>query len=137
MLSDLRDSGSIEQDADVVMFIYREDMYVGADDWDDLHPDEPEAYPNGDAQIIVAKHRNGPTGTVHLRFVKKLAKFEDFFVRNEPGSDLQLAEEAGLTAAQPAAQPAGPAAGPAAGPGTGPNGSPDDAQWSLDAYDDD
>ncbi len=137
MLSDLRDSGSIEQDADVVMFIYREDMYVGADDWDDLHPDEPEAYPNGDAQIIVAKHRNGPTGTVHLRFVKKLAKFEDFFVRNEPGSDLQLAEEAGLTAAQPAAQPAGPAAKPVAGPGTGPNGSPDDAQWSLDAYDDD
>lgn len=84
MLSDLRESGSIEQDADVVMFIYREDMYVQREEWEDLHPQEPGAhYPAGVAQLIVAKHRNGPTGTVHLRFVKNVAKFEDLLLRQE------------------------------------------------------
>ena len=78
MLSDLRESGSIEQDADVVMFIYREDVYVGEDEWQRIHPDRP--YPEGIAQIIVAKHRNGPTGTVELRFRKNLAHFEDLAV---------------------------------------------------------
>jgi len=140
MLSDLRESGSIEQDADVVMFIYREDMYVAPDEWDDMHPEEPEAYPNGDAQIIVAKHRNGPTGTVHLRFVKRLAKFEDFFLRDDSdSSDLDLAEQAGLTVGAGVGDGGAATGGSGsgmAGPGTGPNGSPDDAQWSLDAYDD-
>jgi len=75
MLSDLRESGSIEQDADVVVFIYREDAYVTEDQWYQLSPDKP--YPEGIAQIIVAKHRNGPTGTVHLRFRKNLTRFED------------------------------------------------------------
>ncbi len=63
LLSDLRESGSIEQDADVVMFIYREEMYV-----------EDTFKPNI-ADIIVAKHRNGPTGQLSLRFMKELAKF--------------------------------------------------------------
>ena len=63
LLSDLRESGSIEQDADVVMFIYREEMY-----------DENTFKPNI-ADIIVAKHRNGPTGQVSLRFMKELATF--------------------------------------------------------------
>jgi replicative DNA helicase len=84
MLSDLRESGSIEQDADVVMFIYREDRYVQKKDWEDQHPDSPgNAYPQGIAQIIVAKHRNGPIGTVNLRFRNELAKFEDLLVREE------------------------------------------------------
>jgi replicative DNA helicase len=84
MLSDLRESGSIEQDADVVAFIYREDMYLRRDQWQAEHPESPvDAYPAGIAQIIVAKHRNGPTGTVHLRFRQRIAKFEDLLVREE------------------------------------------------------
>jgi replicative DNA helicase len=79
MLSDLRESGSIEQDADVVMFIYREDFYVTEDEWQRLHPNQP--YPEGIAQVIVAKHRNGPTGTIHLRFRKQLTRFEDLEMR--------------------------------------------------------
>jgi len=82
MLSDLRESGSIEQDADVVMFIYREDTYVRKDEWQRMHPDRPgDSYPAGIVQIIVAKHRNGPTGTIHLRFREKVARFEDLLVQ--------------------------------------------------------
>ncbi|MEX0801074.1 MAG: replicative DNA helicase [Dehalococcoidia bacterium] len=81
-LSDLRDSGSIEQDADVVMFIYREEKHVTREDWQRQHPDRSsENYPAGIAQIIIAKHRNGPTGTIHLRFREKIARFEDLLVR--------------------------------------------------------
>ena len=83
-LSDLRESGSIEQDADVVAFIYREDVYVAREQWQASHPEASgDAYPAGIAQIIVAKHRNGPTGTVHLRFRQRIAKFEDLLVREE------------------------------------------------------
>jgi replicative DNA helicase len=56
-LSDLRESGSIEQDADIVMFIYREDMYKA--------PGEPDT---GVAKILIKKHRNGPTGDIDLNF---------------------------------------------------------------------
>ena len=81
MLSDLRESGSIEQDADVVIFIYREDVYVRREEWERMHRDRPgDGYPQGIAQIIVAKHRNGPTGTIHLRFREKTARFEDLLV---------------------------------------------------------
>jgi replicative DNA helicase len=81
-LSDLRESGSIEQDADLVMFIYREDKYVSREEWQRQHPDRPsENYPAGITQIVLAKHRNGPTGTIHLRFREKLARFEDLLVR--------------------------------------------------------
>jgi replicative DNA helicase len=81
-LSDLRDSGSIEQDADVVMFIYREEKHVSREEWQRQHPDRPsESFPAGIAQIIIAKHRNGPTGTIHLRFREKIARFEDLLVR--------------------------------------------------------
>lgn len=75
MLSDLRESGSIEQDADTVMFIYREDVYTNEDEWQRNNPERP--FPDGIAQIIVAKHRNGPTGTISLRFRKHLTRFED------------------------------------------------------------
>jgi len=75
-LSDLRDSGSIEQDADVVVFIYRDDYYYKREDWESQHPDDE--YPEGLANIIVAKHRNGPIGQVNLHFVPWLAKFESY-----------------------------------------------------------
>src|SRR5690606_19256021 len=86
MLSDLRESGSIEQDADIVMFIYREDVYTKPEEWQAQHPDEPgNAHPSGLAQIIVAKHRNGPTGTVTVRFRDRTASFQDLLLRSEPG----------------------------------------------------
>jgi replicative DNA helicase len=75
MLSDLRESGSIEQDADVVMFIYREDIYYSEEEWEKRFPDRP--YPKGISEIIVAKHRNGPTGRAHLFFRERVAKFEN------------------------------------------------------------
>ncbi len=75
-LSDLRESGSIEQDADVVLFIYRDDYYYPTEEaWAKEHPDEE--YPRGIAEIIIAKHRNGPTGQVSLRFMPRLAKFDN------------------------------------------------------------
>jgi replicative DNA helicase len=63
ILSDLRESGALEQDADVVMFIYRDEMYNDNTEWPNI------------ADIMVAKHRNGPTGTVQLYFRKELAQY--------------------------------------------------------------
>ena len=74
-LSDLRDSGSIEQDADVVMFIYREDKYYTEEEWELRFPDK--VYPQNVAELIVAKHRHGPTGNVNLYFRDQFARFED------------------------------------------------------------
>jgi len=75
--SDLRESGSIEQDADVVMFIYRDDIYYTKEQWLKEHPDKADnEYPKGIAEIIIAKHRNGPVGMVNLRFRDRVAKFE-------------------------------------------------------------
>jgi replicative DNA helicase len=75
---------SIEQDADVVMFIYREDYYTRKEDWESSNPDRPSrSFPAGIAQVIIAKHRNGPVGQVDLRFVHKTAKFEDLMVRDD------------------------------------------------------
>ncbi|MBE9512544.1 MAG: replicative DNA helicase [Chloroflexi bacterium] len=74
-LSDLRESGSIEQDADVVLFIYRDEVrYANQKAWEDEHLGE--AYPPP-AEIIIGKHRNGPTGEINLRFIPRLAKFEN------------------------------------------------------------
>jgi len=67
MMSDLRESGSIEQDADVVAFIYREDYYK---------PTEENA---GIAELLISKQRNGPTGTVKLAFLKEFTRFENYF----------------------------------------------------------
>jgi replicative DNA helicase len=74
-LSDLRESGSIEQDADVVAFIHREDLYTSEDEWGRRFPDRP--YPKNIADIIVAKHRHGPVGSVQLYFNHRLARFQD------------------------------------------------------------
>jgi replicative DNA helicase len=74
-LSDLRESGSIEQDADVVLFIYRDEYYYKSEEeWIAAHPDRE--YPREEADVIIAKHRNGPTGKVKLRFRHNLARFE-------------------------------------------------------------
>jgi replicative DNA helicase len=73
-LSDLRESGSIEQDADVVAFIFREEYYKQTD----------ENF--NQAEIIIAKQRNGPTGAVMLTFIKELTRFEDLY-RGEGGFD--------------------------------------------------
>ncbi|MFC2045239.1 replicative DNA helicase [Chloroflexota bacterium] len=74
-LSDLRDSGSIEQDADIVFFIYRDEYYYNTkEEWQSQHPGEPYPPP---AEIIIAKHRNGPTGQINLRFRPELAKFDN------------------------------------------------------------
>lgn len=72
ILADLRASGSLEQDADVVMFIYRDEMY------------NPGTEQQNIAEIIIAKHRNGPTGTVQLFFRDRLAQFLDAETRREP-----------------------------------------------------
>jgi replicative DNA helicase len=65
ILSDLRESGSLEQDADIVVFIYRDEYY------------NDESDQQGLAEVIVAKHRNGPTDTVKLSFLRRYAKFAD------------------------------------------------------------
>jgi replicative DNA helicase len=72
-LSDLRESGSIEQDADVVLFIYREDMYRKKDDMDEE---------SGIAEIIIGKQRNGPTDRVKLAFITEWTKFENLAYDN-------------------------------------------------------
>ena len=74
-LSDLRDSGSIEQDADVVMFIYREDRNFTEEEWEQHAPGRP--YPRNIAELIVAKHRHGPTGSLHLYFRDTLMRFDE------------------------------------------------------------
>jgi replicative DNA helicase len=65
ILSDLRESGSIEQDSDIVMFIYRDDYY------------DDESDQQGLAEVHIAKHRNGPTDSVKLSFLRRYAKFAD------------------------------------------------------------
>ena len=63
MLADLRESGAIEQDSDVVMLLYRDEVY------------NRDTEARGEAELIVAKHRNGPTGTVRLAFMNQYTKF--------------------------------------------------------------
>ena len=74
-MSDLRESGSIEQDADVVMLLHREDYYRMA---------EPDFQPDNIAEVIIAKQRNGPTGTVKLTFLSKTTRFENLSRASDP-----------------------------------------------------
>lgn len=74
VLSDLRESGSIEQDADLVMFIFREDVY------------QKDTPPTNQAEIILAKHRNGPTGSIHLEFFGSSARYADLVHHREQPS---------------------------------------------------
>jgi replicative DNA helicase len=76
-LSDLRESGSIEQDADVVLFIFREDVYRRGGE------EGEGAEPGGKTELIIGKQRNGPTGSVPLVFLKPYARFENYSAREE------------------------------------------------------
>ncbi len=81
-LSDLRESGSIEQDADIVLFVYRDDYYLAAKQPSDDHPDidswrEEMARVYGTAELIVAKQRHGSTGKIRMRFDARVTKFSD------------------------------------------------------------
>jgi replicative DNA helicase len=69
MMSDLRESGAIEQDADVVLLLHREEYYE--------HEEQKRKEIEGQAELIIAKQRNGPTGTVHLTFLSKFMRFEN------------------------------------------------------------
>lgn len=82
MLSDLRDSGSLEQDADIVMFLYREELY------------DPETDKKGVAELHIAKHRNGPTGVIPLRFFKATTRFADLETYRQPEGYGQPADAA-------------------------------------------
>ena len=66
VLSDIRESGSIEQDADIVMMLYRDEYYT-----------KEESEKKGIAEVIIAKHRNGSLGTVELVFIDRFTKFSD------------------------------------------------------------
>jgi replicative DNA helicase len=76
-MSDLRESGSIEQDADVVILLHREDYY---------HRGEPGYEANNTAELIIAKQRNGPTATVNLVFRERVTRFENASRTEEPDS---------------------------------------------------
>ena len=66
MLSDLRESGAIEQDADIVAFLYREEYYI------------PDTENKGITELIIGKHRNGATGTIKLNFLSEFTKFTSY-----------------------------------------------------------
>jgi replicative DNA helicase len=91
MLSDLRESGAIEQDADIIMFVYRDDVYKERDEArkEKEAKDKGEEYksafvnkPEEEAEIIIGKQRNGPIGTVKLTFQKALTRFVDNYQDN-------------------------------------------------------
>ena len=73
MMSDLRESGAIEQDADLIIFIYRDEVY------------NPETIDKGVAEILIAKHRNGPIGRVKLTFISQFTRFENLAFNGEQG----------------------------------------------------
>jgi len=99
-LSDLRESGSIEQDADIVMFLYRPEYYK-------ITVDEEGLPTTNMAEVIIAKHRNGSTGTVKLKFIGKYTKFADFdapMVSDNPFSGM-ITRESRINSTRPEDEP--------------------------------
>ena len=88
-LSDLRESGAIEQDADLVLFIYRPEYYK-------IMEDEEGNSTEGKAQIIIAKHRNGATDEVWLQFISRFARFQDVAGLSIDNMGLSLSPNAGF-----------------------------------------
>jgi replicative DNA helicase len=80
-LSDLRESGAIEQDADTILFIYREDYYF------------PDSEQKDIAEIIIAKQRNGPIGKIRMAFIHKFTKFENLAEDLDGGGDFDSGDE--------------------------------------------
>ncbi len=118
-MSDLRESGSIEQDADVIMMLHREEYYNRSDpDWADDHPEKV-----GVAELILAKQRNGPTGTIRLTWDESSTRFKDYTAETPPpGYESRGKSDAGQSPYADAggAQSSQPRGAFAAGPGTGP-----------------
>ena len=77
VMSDLRDSGAIEQDADLIVFVYRDEVY---------NEDSPS---KGMAELIIGKQRNGPLGTVHLTFLGQYTRFENSTGHSYPSGDYE------------------------------------------------
>lgn len=88
-MSDLRESGSIEQDADVVMLLHREDYYHRGDSKKEDTTNEEKYIPNNTAELIIAKQRNGPVGVVELRFLEKYTRFENASHMEEPAAEFE------------------------------------------------
>ena len=80
IMADLRDSGAIEQDADVILFIYRAEVY----------DEEPVEANIGKAEIIIGKQRNGPIGKVNLTFLKEYTRFENFSGIEDPSDKFSI-----------------------------------------------
>ena len=89
LLSDLRESGSIEQDADIVMFIHREEKYITEEEWNKNHP-TGEPYPRQLAEIIIAKHRNGRIDSVEMAIQEQFGIFREITARSNARTPSRL-----------------------------------------------
>jgi len=124
-MSDLRESGSIEQDADVVMLLHREEYYHQADpDWADMNPDKV-----GLAELIIAKQRNGPTGTVKLTWARDITRFMNYSAAQWPGGYYEPKESAAPAATTGSHFSPGAQTGPVQGFRDG--GGPDDEAGGI------